>query len=338
MAPGLSEIASPETKHRLYSEHAPEALAQLETILATPGPSPVILLSGEPGCGRTGLLEAAARDTARVVPLDLDGFEEGLDLARFAAYQISKRWDLEDSALERLARGVEPLLGHLEPSLAAAAAVSLLLRLEDPASLAWGLTSGPTDGRQALSALLERLTRDGRLVLHVLSSVVLTDTLRARLLREARERSGLVLAISCSPRDGDDLVAPRAERLRLELQPLPSEDLLTTFRDLTNELQLEISDRVQRFLDLAALCGENVPAGLLFHHLEWDEDQQEELLDLLDEELVETDKTRLFLDHQYTHPSFPGLQTYSFLSPLHSHVFLEPLREDKRQRLAAELL
>ncbi|HEY9421141.1 MAG TPA: tetratricopeptide repeat protein [Thermoanaerobaculia bacterium] len=340
MAPGLSEIQeqSPEAKHRLYSGHASEVLAKLETVLAAPGPAPVLILSGEPGCGRTGLLEAAAQGRARVLPLDLDGFEEGLDLARFAAHQISKRWELEDSARERLARGVEPLLGHLEPSLAAAAAVSLLLRLEDPATLAWGLTSGPTDGRKALTALLERLTRDGRLVLHVLSSPMLTDPLRARLLREARERSGLLLALSCSPKDGDDFVAPRAERLRLELQPLPAEDLLATYRNLINEFQLEISDRVQRFLDLAALCGENVPAGLLFHHLEWDEEQQEELLDLLDEELVESEKTRLFTDHQYTHPSFPGLQMYSFLSPLLNHVFLEPLREDKRQRLATELL
>lgn len=338
MAPGLSEIASPETRHRLYSDHAPEALAQLERILAIPGPSRIILLSGEPGCGRTGLLEAAARGSARVIPLDLDGFEEGLDLGRFAAHQLSKRWDLEDSARERLARGVEPLLGHLEPSISAAAAVSMLLRLEDPASLAWSLTSGPQDGRQALSALLERLTRDGRVIVHVQSSSALTDPLRARLLKEARERSGLVLALSCAPQDGDDFVAPRAERLRLELQPLPAEDLLATYRNLINEFQLEISDRVQRFLDLAALCGENVPAGLLFHHLEWDEEQQEGLLDLLDEELVESEKTRVFLDHQYTHPSFPGLQTYSFLSPVLNHVFLEALREDKRQRLATELL
>lgn len=328
MAPGLSEI---------YAQSA-EALTQLEQILDIPGPSRVILLSGETGCGRTRLLEAAARGRARVLPLDLEGYEEGLDLGRFAAYQISKRWELDDPARERLARGVEPLLGHLEPSFAAAAVVSLLLRLDDGASAAWDLTSGPADGRQALDRLLERLARDGRLILHVLSSAILTDTLRARLLAQARQLSGLVLAFSCSPRDGDDFVAPRAERLRLELEPPAAEEVRATFRDLINEFELEVADRVQRFLDLAALCGENVPAGLLFHHLEWDEEQQEDLLDLIDEELVENQATRLFVDHQYTHPSFPSLQTYSFLSPVLNRVFLDPLREDKRQRLASEFL
>ncbi|HEV2846535.1 MAG TPA: tetratricopeptide repeat protein, partial [Thermoanaerobaculia bacterium] len=47
---------------------------------------------------------------------------------------------------------------------------------------------------------------------------------------------------------------------------------------------------------------------------------------------------RLFADHQFAHPSFPGLQTYSFLSPRFNHALLQPIPEDKRQRLATELL
>ena len=90
MATGLIDTCSTfEEKHRLYNAHAPEALAAIERVLAAPGPAPVLLLAGEPGCGRTGLLEAAAggatgqgRPTL-VLPLDLDGYEEG-DLVKLS--------------------------------------------------------------------------------------------------------------------------------------------------------------------------------------------------------------------------------------------------------------
>ena len=52
---------------------------------------------------------------------------------------------------------------------------------------------------------------------------------------------------------------------------------------------------------------------------------------------MEAEERRLFVDHQYGHPSFPGMLTYSFLSPLLRHAFLEPLRI-KRAQLAGELL
>src|SRR5436309_3951077 len=115
MAPGFDEtlLPSPAEKHRLYTEHSPEALAAIEAVLAAPGPSPVLILAGEPGCGRTGLLEAAAHgpdgpdgpDAASrdgrevlVLPLDLQGYEEGLDLLRFAEIQIARRWELDEPA------------------------------------------------------------------------------------------------------------------------------------------------------------------------------------------------------------------------------------------------
>src|SRR5437764_12329241 len=102
--PGLEETLnlSPDAKHELYSEHSPEALAAIERLLAAPGPSPVLVLAGEAGCGRTGLLEAAAHGAGRaggkilVLPLDLDGYEEGVDLTRFAEIQVSRRWDLDE--------------------------------------------------------------------------------------------------------------------------------------------------------------------------------------------------------------------------------------------------
>ena len=132
-------------------------------------------------------------------------------------------------------------------------------------------------------------------------------------------------------------MAPRAERVRVDLQPLPAGDLLEPVQELLHDRDLEIADRVQRFLDLAALCGQNVPAEILFHHLELDEEQREEILDLIDEDLVENEALRLFVDHQYGHPSFPGLLTYAFLSPRINHALLEPVPDAKREQMSGEV-
>ena len=345
MATGLDDIQrlTPEEKHRLYNEHAPEALAAVERVLAAPGPAPVLLLAGEPGCGRTGLLEAAAHGAGSqgrrvtVLRLDLDGYEEGFDLARFAEVQIAKRLELGEAGRETLRQQILPLLQFFEVSLTGAALTSLLLRLDDPAAAWKQLPAGSPDARPALSGLLAALSRDGHLVVHAVDNAQLTDTLRRWLLDETRRNPGLVLAISCSPSDPDDRVTPRAKSLRLDLQPLPAEPLLDPVHELFDGLEMSTADRLQRFLDLAALCGENVPPEILFHHLELEPEQREELLDLIDEELVENEELRLFVDHQYGHPSFPGMLIYAFTSPRLRHAFLAPL-SIKRERLAAELL
>ncbi len=330
---------SPEEKRRLYTEHAPEALAATERVLAAPGPAPVLLLSGGLGCGRMGLLEAAAHGAGPhlVLPLDLDGYEEGLDLRRFADVQIARRWELDDGEREALRHALSPLLSHIAPSLTGAAIVSLLLRLGDPAPFAPLFAAG-SDPRESLTALLRLLAQDRRLVLHGVASPQLNDPLRLHLLAAARSHPNLVLALSCPPLETDEQAAPGSERLRFELQPLPEGDLAAEVKDLVDDLDLETADRLQRLLDHAALCGGSVPVELLFHHLDIGEEEQEELLDVVDEELADADDPLLFVDHQYGHPSFPGLLTYSFLSPAVNEALLEPLTPDKRRRMAAELL
>ncbi len=337
---------TPEEKHRLYQSHAPEALAAIERVLAAPGPAPVLLLAGEPGCGRTGLLEAAAGGAARqgrptlVLPLDLDGYEEGIDLSRFLDVQIASRWELSEGEREALRERLAPLLPFVPPTLAGAALVSLLLRTGDPVAVWKGLPGATPNGdaRPALAGLFANLSREGHLVVYAAESAQLTDPLRRWLLDETRRNPRLVLALSCAPADPDDRAAPRAESLRLDLQPLPAGDRLDPLHELLHGLELETADRLQRFLDLAALCGPNVPAEALFLHLELTPEQREDLLDLIDEELVDAEETRLFVDHQYGHTSFPGLLTYSFLSPLLRHALLEPLLPAKRERMAGELL
>ncbi|HEX4960316.1 MAG TPA: tetratricopeptide repeat protein [Thermoanaerobaculia bacterium] len=343
MSPGLAETLSlsPAEKHALYNEHSPEVLARITAILAAGGPAPALILAGEPGCGRTGLLAAAAQAAGgeiQVLPLDLDGYEEGLDLVRFAEIQIARRWELDEAGRERLGHQVSPMLPGIAPSLSGAAVVSLLLRLPDPRAAAREIFPDRPDPRESFAALLRLLSRDHRLVLHTVANPQLTDPVRLRLLAEARGNPHLVLAFSCSPREADERVAPRSERLRLDLTPLPVGTLLDPVKDMLDDLDLETADRLQRFLDLAALCSDNVPAELLFHHLELGEEEQEEILDTIDEELVESEDQRLLVDHQYGHPSFPGLLTYSFLSPRVNHALLEPLTADKRRRLALELL
>ena len=360
MANGLHRThqLTPEEKVRLHDGHAPEALAAIARVLAAPGPSPVLVLAGPPGCGRTGLLEAAALRVGGangtsgaggpipVLPLDLDGYEEGTGLSRFAEIQIARRWELDEAAREALRERSLPLLQFVHPSLAGAALVSLLLRQDDPAAVWKELPAAATDARPALSAFLARLARPGRgpdrdggrLILHAVASDQLNDPLRRWLLDETRQNPALVLALSCAAADEDERVAPRTGRVRVDLQPLPAGGLLDAVHEALHRLDLETADRLQRFLDLAALCGDNVPAEILFHHLGLDEEQREEILDLIDEELVENPHLRLFVDHQYGHPSFPGLLTYAPLSRRIVHALLEPVPAAKREQLAGELL
>lgn len=348
MTTGLLSLqqSTPEQKHRLYNDHAPEALAETVEALAGPERVPVLVLSGPPGCGRTDFLRAAGHGAGlrgkrvSVLPLDLNGYEEGLDLTRFAEVQIAGRWDLDAGTREALREQALPLLAFVPSTLAGAALVSLLLRQESPAEVWKTLPNAASgDARPALSALFEQVGRGGLLVLHAADSAQLNNPLRRWLLEETRRNPAIVLALSCSPAEpADRLLAPGISGARIDLKPLPAEDLLVPIKELLDDLDIETSDRLQRFLDLAALCGPNIPAEVLFHHLELEEDQKEELLDVIDEDLVEDEGARIFVDHQYGHPSFPGLLTYAFLDPRINHAILEPLPEGKRQRLASELL
>src|SRR5947208_13199645 len=249
---------TPEEKHRLYQRHAPEALAAVERVLAAPGPAPVLLLAGEPGCGRTGILEAAAggatgqgRPTL-VLPLDLDGYEEGFDLPRFLDVQIANLWELSEGEREAQRERMMPILQFVPPTLAGAALVALLLRVDDPMAV-WKDLPGATaagDARPALSGLFANLGRAGHLVVHAVESAQITDPLRRWLLDETRRNPRLVLALSCAPVDPDDRVAPQAESLRLDLQPMSAGaagDLLDPVHELLQRLELETADRLERF-------------------------------------------------------------------------------------------
>jgi hypothetical protein len=321
-----------------------EAILQ---ILTEPGPSPVLLLSGEPGSGRAAALEDAARKAgeegtpAAVMRLDLEGFEEGPQglVGFLSLWGQRHQAETDEERAQRLERVAE-LAGEIAPSVAGAILLSLLLEREGPSGETSDLTG---DRRESARRLLEHLSGTGRLILHVVDSAQLDAVTRRWLLEEARRHPNLILAFSCHPKDSNDLdgaVAPGAEVRRLDFVRSWSDSAvhLEPVRDLLSRVDLQAADLLGRFLDLAALCGQNVPPDLLMAHLDVSTEQREELLDLIDDGLVEEGDQRLFFDHQYGHPSFAGLLVYSFLSPVLNQNLLEHVPRDKRKRLAAELL
>jgi tetratricopeptide (TPR) repeat protein len=100
------------------------------------------------------------------------------------------------------------------------------------------------------------------------------------------------------------------------------------------------SGPLDRFLDLAALCGEFVPADLVIAHLALTEEAREELLDRIDDKLIvgEDAAVPLFRDYQYEHPSFPGLLIYGFFESFLGRLLVEEIAEQDRPRLAAAFL
>jgi len=310
--------------------HDQDNLRRVAGALADPA-MPVILLSGERGSGRRDLLAtAAARTALDVVSLDLEGYEDGdQGLLRFLALQAEKGVNQERLTAAR------QLAEALPPTPSAAALLALVL----------GSVPGSPhpvldfSGLTLWDAFRRLLESPKRLVLHVENGAGLDAVLRRRLIDEARRGTGVALVLSCHPRDRSEDLAPGGEVLRVEMAaPERSGESQEVLRSLLADLDLQVADRLERFLDLAALCGANVPAELLLAHIELDEEARDEILDVIDEELVETGDNRLFLDLQYRHPSFPGLLTYAFVSPSQAHALLGSVTADKRARLASELL
>lgn len=92
--------------------------------------------------------------------------------------------------------------------------------------------------------------------------------------------------------------------------------------------------RLRDFLHLAALCGENAPADLIFQYLRIDGEDRDMLVDLIDEHWVGEHRDAFLIDHEYAHPSFPAHAVYSFINPLYPPVLL---RDVPARRQRAEL-
>jgi tetratricopeptide (TPR) repeat protein len=428
MATGLIETyyISEKEKYGLYNFHRRRTLETVVGILVESGPTPILLLSGEGGSGRKYFLEAAAWRAGQegtrtiIISLDLEGFEEGPQgLVRFLDLWSRRRQENAEALRSERLGMARKIAEAIPSSVPGAALLSLLLEWKGPINSLRSvlgesfkdLDGPPRDPRESVRLLLESASRSARLVVHIIKNAQINEVLRRWFLEETRRNPNLLLAFSCHPKDEDKAVAPRAEVLRLEFDPLtpaefrevldatfhpntfppdlaetltqygqglPSriaskmkdlvqdevvlldraerwglstvgmdaEDFVKKFsavllepvRELLSQLDFTIADRLERFLDLAALCGENVPAILILAHMEVTEDQKEEILNLIDERLVENEEQAILIDHQYGHPSFPRTLLYSFRSPIFARGLVEYIPEGKREKLASELL
>ncbi|MCW5212015.1 tetratricopeptide repeat protein, partial [Desulfobulbus sp. TB] len=83
----------------------------------------------------------------------------------------------------------------------------------------------------------------------------------------------------------------------------------------------DLRDDVERFMELAALCRQWIPAQLLMKHMKLDEERADRLVDCLDDVFVDTEPA-LLIDEQYGYPGFAELCSekdiaiYRFESPL----------------------
>lgn len=312
----------------------------------------------------------------RIARLDLTGYEpvEG-GLAGFLALSLARREAAGAAVDERSAAALQRLAGEVPPVAAHAAVVALLLdwraypeKVESyVASALAPAASASAEPRDLLDRLLSERTRATPLLLYIEESAELNDVLRRALLSATKRHPRLRLALSCHPGEAVEEVAPgvAAESLeRIELPnvvqpqggspPEPSLPAVSTgsgaaraapapatsaaLRAYLAGLDFAIAERVERFLDLAALGGLTVPADLLFVHFGWSPEERDEILDRIDDGLVDGGDCPLFLDHHYDHPSFPGVLTYSFLRASDRAARLAEIPPGKREGLAGELL
>jgi tetratricopeptide (TPR) repeat protein len=310
----------------------------------------------------------------RVARLDLTGYEPVAGgLAGFLALSLARREAAGAAVDEKSAAALHKLAGEVPPVAARAAVVALLLdwraypeKVESYVASALA-GSANAEPRDLLDQLLSERTRAAPLLLHVAESAELNDVLRRALVSATKRHPRLHLTFSCHPRETTVEVVPgvapddverielpgvarpqtaspsepseTAESAALSADALPPASATSeALRAYLAGLDFASAERLERFLDLAALGGQTVPADLFFVHFGWSPEERDEILDLIDDGLVDGGDCPLFVDHHYDHPSFPGVLTYSFLRAADRAARLAEIPPGKREGLAGELL
>jgi len=313
-------------------------------------------LAGHVGSGRADLVrqgaESARADGLRVLHarIDLDGWEPGrVSGAEFLTYQTTKHQ-------------VEPLdlsLPDDAPLGAVVLAVAALLASE----------RDPFLGADDLAGVAGSLEPDERLLIEVVDSVSLPSIVRESFLSLSETNARVALSLAAHPNDGHGKVSRGRETTRIELMPLdPGELVVASGVDpdraqalgdryggnrlitpllvaaesdpLTDALAAVPEDhrkRMESFVHLAAICGENVPVHLLLDFLAVEPDDRDDWIDWIDDHLGADSEVGLFAE-RFQHPSFPGQPVYGFANLGWVDVLRSRLPADSRARLASELL
>ncbi len=423
----------PEAEYGLYNFQRPRWLEQaVDHITAGRAPR-VIVLAGEEAIGRSYFCDAVRfrigkqhGETPAVWHLDLEGFEpDGEDpLARYLLHLLEDEERRTQEQRHKTFNALRTLARTLSKADWSAAILSFLWQFEDPLerfgevlATSAGVHAGAgRSEREMLQMMLDELTRERQLLLHVTDSTQIRHTYRRWLTSQAVRNRNLVLAISCHPGEATGDLVPLNllpdDPLRFDFEPLDRrhlrealeprfapgqcpeelvEALLRYSGGLPARVALKVLDLVKlgvlsdmpsdgdaiewhladgglasqalargfaadfyapieelidgmprlgrelrEFLLLAALCGRNVPAPLLFAKLELSDEEADELTDAIDDHLV--DELGLFWDLGQRHPAFPDIFVYQFRDPIMPGVILEQVDSIDREMEAASLM
>ncbi|MEM9292208.1 MAG: tetratricopeptide repeat protein [Acidobacteriota bacterium] len=142
-----------------------------------------------------------------------------------------------------------------------------------------------------------------------------------------------------------DGIVEEASRWKLPPQGMDSprvanafvEDIYMPVYEVLDLLREEHGDIPFRFVRLAALCGEIVPAEMIFAFLDLDEEGRDQLIDVIDDWLGEDSEAFILVDLGYGFPGLPGC-VYRFRHPLVHRAILASGQAFQGTEVAGELL
>jgi tetratricopeptide (TPR) repeat protein len=221
-----SVLKSSAVQSDLYNFHQSEILDSLEAAVSGMAERTTVILPGEPGSGRTYLLDAVAHrlraggGNLSVLHLDLEGFEPDCGLASFLQHQALKQGaTMERELLESLGAGESNSVWSA--SLIAIVYSCLKAGLEAQIrSLVEPNWSG-LEEQEKLRLFFQKLTTGRRIILHVTDPGFLPAPVLQALATMAEANVNLLLAVSCEPRDLAGLASLEAFRQAPQICPIP---------------------------------------------------------------------------------------------------------------------